>query len=223
MVARGLFILRRILFCFVPLLVFVGSIQCKDNKAQKEANQVIRTDLNKKSKWSKAVFAGGCFWCMEPPFDKLDGVKATISGYAGGVTKNPSYDKVASGLTDHLESILVLYDKKKVNFSQLVEVFWQNIDPTQTNGQFYDIGAHYKTAIFHINPEQKKIAEKSKAVIEKSKLFSKPIATKILSVHEFWQAEEYHQDYYKKKPIHYYSYRKGSGRDAFIKKYWSKK
>ena len=160
---------------------------------------------------------------MEPPFDKLDGVKATISGYAGGATQNPSYEKVASGVTDHIESILILYDEKKVHFSQLVDVFWQNIDPTQTNGQFYDIGNHYKTVIFHSNLKQKKIAEESKIRIEKSNLFANSIATKILPIQIFWQAEEYHQDYYKKNPAHYYSYRKGSGRDAFIKKYWSKK
>ena len=210
------------------ILVFAASTQCKDKKNKNNKNneegranmQVKKIDLSQKTKWSKAVFAGGCFWCMEPPFDKRSGVKATISGYAGGKEQNPSYKEVSSGLTSHIESVLVLYDPAQVSFSELVDIFWKNIDPTQTNGQFYDIGEHYKTRIFYLNEEQKKIAEGSKKKLAASGKFSAPIATTIAPVQEFWSAEEYHQNYYQKNPAHYYQYRKGSGRDAFIKKHW---
>ncbi len=202
----------------------IAGTKCKARAKTKsnENIQVIQINLEEKGEWSKAVFAGGCFWCMEPPFDKLLGVKATISGYAGGKTKKPSYEEVSSGSTDHIESILILYDSKKINFSNLVEVFWQNIDPTQVDGQFYDTGNHYKTIIFYLNEKQKKLAEESKNRLTQSKRFQKPIVTNIFPIQEFWQAEEYHQNYYKKNPIHYYNYRKNSGRDSFIEQHWKK-
>ena len=177
-------------------------------------------DLNEKSRWSRAVFAGGCFWCMEPPFDKQKGVKATLSGYAGGSEKNPLYEEVASGATSHAESILIEYDPEQVSYKELVNIFWRNIDPTQKNGQFYDQGSQYRTVIFYLDEKQRKIAESSKREIEGSKRFKDPIVTEIAPLRFFWKAEEYHQDFYKKNPTRYYNYKKASGRDQFIEKNW---
>lgn len=168
-----------------------------------------------------AIFAGGCFWCMEPPFEKLDGVKAVISGYAGGKEKNPTYDDVSYGRTTQVESVLVLYDPKIIGYEKLLEVFWRNINPEQADGQFYDVGPQYMTYIFYGNEAERAAAEKSKADLLKSGKFSR-IATGIRPATEFWQAEDYHQDYYKKNPAHYYRYRTGSGRDAYIQSKWGK-
>lgn len=169
-----------------------------------------------------ATFAGGCFWCMEPPFEKLEGVKSVISGYMGGTKENAKYKLVSSGGTKHLEVVQVDFDPKKVSYEKLVETFWKNIDPTQTDGQFVDKGPQYLSAIFYHSDEQKKIAEKSKKKLEESKKFSKPIFTPVKEAKDFYPAEEYHQDYYKKSAFRYKLYRVGSGRDDFIKKYWGK-
>lgn len=171
----------------------------------------------------KATLSGGCFWCMEPPFEKLDGVHSVVSGYAGGKIKNPTYKQVSDGDTQHIESVQILYDPKKIHFSELINIFWRNIDPTQENGQFYDIGNQYSTVIFYYNDEQKKIAELSKKALEESGIFKKPIVTKILPIkfNEFSkEKDEGHQDYYKKNPIRYKFYRTGSGRDRFLEKTW---
>ena len=167
-----------------------------------------------------AIFAGGCFWCMEPPFDKLDGVISTTSGYTGGDVENPSYEMVSSGRTGHAEAEKIVYDPAKVSYKKLLDVFWHNIDPTTPNRQFCDSGNQYRSEIFYLNDEQKKLAEASKAELEKTKPFSKPIVTKITRASEFYPAEEYHQDYYQKNPVRYKFYRYGCGRDARLEELW---
>jgi peptide-methionine (S)-S-oxide reductase len=167
-----------------------------------------------------ATFAGGCFWCMEPPFDKIDGVLATTSGYTGGTKSNPTYEQVSSGSTGHAEAVQVLYDPKKVSYERLLDVFWHNIDPTVTDRQFCDVGTQYRTAIFVSGDAQRAAADASKAAIEKSKPFKEPIVTPIVTATEFWPAEEYHQNYYQKNPIRYSYYRTGCGRDARLKQLW---
>jgi peptide methionine sulfoxide reductase msrA/msrB len=171
-------------------------------------------------KLEKATFAGGCFWCMEPVFEKMDGVKSVMAGYTGGATVNPTYEEVSSGETGHKEAVEVTYDPSKVKYEDLLDVFWHNIDPTDTAGQFADKGTQYKTAIFYHNDEQKRAAEKSKNSLEKSGKFNKPIATQVIKASEFYPAEEYHQEYYKKDPVRYEAYKKGSGREDFVKRVW---
>jgi peptide-methionine (S)-S-oxide reductase len=168
----------------------------------------------------KATFAGGCFWCMEPPFDKLEGVVSTTSGYTGGTKPNPTYEEVSSGRTGHAEAVQVLYDPKKVSYEKLLDTFWRNIDPTVRDRQFCDIGTQYRTAIFAHNDEQRRLAERSKAELEKSKPFRQPIVTPVVPAGEFYPAEAYHQDFYKKNPIRYKFYRDGCGRDARLKELW---
>jgi peptide-methionine (S)-S-oxide reductase len=167
-----------------------------------------------------ATFAGGCFWCMEPPYDKLPGVDATISGYTGGTKANPTYEEVSSGTTGHAEAVQVVYDPKKITYEKLLEVFWVNIDPTVRNRQFCDSGSQYRTAIFYHDAEQRKAAESSKAALEKSKPFKPPIVTEIVMAGPFYPAEDYHQDYYLKNPLRYQLYRSGCGRDARLKELW---
>jgi len=174
----------------------------------------------KDAQLEKATFAGGCFWCMQPPFDKLDGVSLTTVGYTGGPEENPTYKQVSYAKTGHAEAIEILYDPSKISYSQLLDVFWRNIDPTTLNRQFSDHGSHYRTAIFYHNEEQKQLAEYSKEELQKSGKFDKEIVTEITPVSKFYRAEEYHQKYYKKNPIRYKVYRIGSGRDRFIKKVW---
>ena len=167
-----------------------------------------------------ATFAGGCFWCMEPPYDKLPGVTATISGYMGGRTANPTYEQVSSGSTGHTEVVQVVYDPKKVSYEKLLEVFWVNVDPTVRNRQFCDSGTQYRTAIFVHDEAQRKAAEGSKAALEKSKPFKEPIVTPVETAGTFYPAEDYHQDYYIKNPVRYQFYRNGCGRDARLKQLW---
>ncbi|GIK85623.1 MAG: peptide-methionine (S)-S-oxide reductase MsrA [Burkholderiales bacterium] len=167
-----------------------------------------------------ATFAGGCFWCMEPPYDKLDGVLSTTSGYMGGFKRYPTYEEVSRGVTGHTEVVQVAYDPAKVSYEKLLEVFWRNIDPTVKDRQFCDSGTQYRTAIFVHTPEQRKAAEASKAALEKSKPFRDPIVTPVQDAGEFWPAEDYHQDYYQKNPVRYAYYRNGCGRDARLKQLW---
>jgi len=168
---------------------------------------------------AKATLAGGCFWCMEPPFDKLDGVISTTVGYTGGHRKNPTYQEVSSGTTGHAEAIQIVYDPKKITYDELLEVFWQNIDPTDDGGQFCDRGNQYRTAIFYHDEQQKRLAEESKKALIESKRF-KEVATETTAASTFYPAEEYHQDYYKKNPIRYKYYRYGCGRDRRLKELW---
>lgn len=172
------------------------------------------------SYYSKATFAGGCFWCLEPPFEALDGVVDVVSGFTGGDVSNPSYQQVVSGLTGHRESVQVTYDPRIVSFETLVQVFWMNIDPTDEGGQFADRGTHYQTAIFFHDEKQRLAAEASRRSLEASGKFNRDIATEVLPVGEFYLAEEYHQDYYRKNSTRYNRYKVGSGRDAYIKKTW---
>jgi len=171
---------------------------------------------------AKATFAGGCFWCMEPPYDKLDGVISTTSGYTGGQKTNPSYREVSAGGTGHTEAVQVVYDPKKVSYEKLLEVFWRNVDPTDAGGQFCDRGDQYRTGIFFHDDDQKRVAEISKAAVEKSKPFKQPIVTKLVAATEFYPAEDYHQDYYMKNPIRYKIYRGGCGRDKRLEELWGK-
>lgn len=169
---------------------------------------------------ASAVFAGGCFWCMEKPFDVLPGVLATTAGYTGGTLPNPSYEHVASGNTQHIESVRIEYDPSVVSYATLVEVFWRNVDPLDARGQFCDKGHQYTSAIFYGSAEEKKTAEASKRALEESGHLPGPIATRIVPASEFYDAEEYHQDYYQKNPIRYRFYRHGCGRDARLQQLW---
>lgn len=181
---------------------------------------IMQTRIYADTKTEKATFAGGCFWCMEPPFEKLDGVTEVISGYTGGKKVNPTYEDVSYGGTGHLESVQIIYDPSKITYSELLDVFWKQIDPTDPNGQFVDRGLQYRSAIFYHNDEQKSLAEKSKEELDKSGRFNKPIVTEIIEASTFYKAEDYHQDYYKKNPIRYKFYRFNSGRDRYLKKIW---
>jgi peptide-methionine (S)-S-oxide reductase len=167
---------------------------------------------------AKATFAGGCFWCMEPPFDKLDGVLSTISGYTGGTKKNPTYEEVSAGRTGHTEAVEITYDTKKITYSKLLEVFWRNIDPLTPNAQFCDVGNQYRSAIFYHDETQKRFAEESKKAL--SKRFREPIVTEIVPASQFYPAEDYHQDYYKKNPIRYKLYTHGCGRERRLEQLW---
>ncbi|MEP6777985.1 MAG: peptide-methionine (S)-S-oxide reductase MsrA [Chthoniobacterales bacterium] len=169
-----------------------------------------------------ATFAGGCFWCMQPPFDHAKGVIKTVVGYAGGSAEDATYEKVSAHKTQHRESIEVTYDPAQISYDQLLDIFWRNINPTQADGQFHDIGLSYQAAIFCATEEEKKIAEASKEKLAKSGKFQKPIATEILPAVKFYPAEEYHQKYYLKNRADYEAYHVGSGRTAFIEKIWGK-
>jgi peptide methionine sulfoxide reductase msrA/msrB len=168
----------------------------------------------------KATFAGGCFWCMQPPFEKLDGVLQVVSGYTGGTGEKPTYEDYAQ--KGHIEAVQITYDPSKISYSQLLDVFWRQIDPTDPRGQFVDRGPQYRSAIFFHNEEQKKLAEKSKEALGKSGKFDKPIVTEIIKALAFHKAEDYHQDYHKKNPIRYKYYRFNSGRDQFLDKVWGR-
>jgi len=167
-----------------------------------------------------ATFAGGCFWCMEKPFEKLDGVIFVESGYTGGPWENPTYEEVSAGITGHAEAVRIVYDPSKISYSDLLDMFWRQIDPTDAGGQFVDRGTQYRSGIFYHTEEQKQLAEESKKNLGAAGPFDNPIVTEITSAEAFYKAEDYHQDYYKKNPIRYKYYRYGSGRDKFLKKAW---
>jgi peptide-methionine (S)-S-oxide reductase len=168
----------------------------------------------------KAAFAGGCFWCMEHPFDELPGVISVTAGYTGGHKKNPTYEEVSAGGTGHAESVQIIYDPARICYEKLLDVFWHNIDPTTPNRQFCDAGNQYRSAIFYYNETQKMLAMASKTALERSKPFPAPIVTEIVPASEFYPAEEYHQHFYKKNPIRYKFYRQGCGRDKRIRELW---
>jgi peptide-methionine (S)-S-oxide reductase len=173
-------------------------------------------------KLETAIFAGGCFWCMEPPYDELPGVASTTSGYIGGHTKNPTYEQVSSGTTGHTEAVKVVYDPNKVSYRKLLEVFWRNIDPTTPNAQFCDHGSQYRSGIFYLDEEQRRAAVASREEIERTKPFREPIVTEITRASTFYPAEDYHQDYYKKNPLRYKFYRASCGRDSRLEQLWGK-
>ena len=172
------------------------------------------------SNLEKATFAGGCFWCMEHPFDKIPGVVSVTSGYTGGRKKNPTYEEVSAGGTGHAESVQVVYDPAKVTYEKLLNVFWHNIDPTAKDRQFCDTGHQYRSAIFYHNEGQYRLALQSKALLEKNKTFKEHVVTEIVEAAEFYPAEDYHQQYYKKNPIRYKFYRTSCGRDRRLKELW---
>jgi peptide-methionine (S)-S-oxide reductase len=168
----------------------------------------------------KAIFAGGCFWCMEAPFDKLPGVVSVIPGYSGGLEKNPTYKQVSAGSTGHAEVVQIVFDPAKTSYAKLLDVFWHNIDPTAKARQFCDSGSQYRSAIFYQGDQQKRAALQSKAALEKNRPFKGEIVTEITPAGEFYAAEEYHQHYYKKNPLRYKYYRSSCGRDQRLKELW---
>jgi len=177
--------------------------------------------LAQEIKYEKVIFAGGCFWCMEKPFEQLEGVSSVSAGYTGGTSGNPTYSNYGAG--GHIEAVEITYDPDRINYRQLLEVYWQQVDPTDAGGQFGDRGRPYSSVIFYNNPEQQQLAEESKNELQESGIFSKPIVTPIMQAEKFYPAEDYHQDYYRKNPIRYRFYRGGSGRDRFLDKIWEGK
>lgn len=202
---------NKVTLSIVLSLILLGSI----------TGQIVSRDSPLASTYYKtATFAGGCFWCMEAPFEALDGVVEVISGYSGGSVTSPTYKQVTSGLTGHLEVVQVSYDPQKVSYETLLKVFWQNIDPTDGGGQFADRGSQYMTAIFFHTSKQSKLARESKSKLDASGKFKNRVATEIIKFQQFWPAEDYHQDYYRKNAKYYNRYKVGSGRDGYIKKTW---
>ncbi len=192
--------LRRIALAALVLSLFIGAAPAPER--------------------ATATFAGGCFWCMQPPFENLPGVISVKAGYTGGTKKNPTYEEVSDGGTGHRESVEIVYDPRAIGYAQLLDVFWHNIDPTDNSGQFCDHGSQYRSAIFFHDAEQRKLAEESKAGFERQ--LHKPIVTDIAPASTFYPAEEYHQDYYKKNPVRYNFYRFNCGRDQRLKEIWGK-
>ncbi len=211
-------------FGFIGILLSMGMIAlgCQKTDLAKEGKDAMVAKTTESQAYKIATFAGGCFWCVEADFEKAPGVAKVISGYTGGTKENPTYEEVSSGTTGHVEAIQVYYDPEEVNYEKLLQVFWRHIDPTDGGGQFVDRGPQYTSAIFYHDEEQKKAAEKSKEELAKSGKFGKPIVTPIRRFTRFYEAEDYHQDYYRKNPLRYTYYRHGSGRDRFLEKVWGK-
>lgn len=205
------------LLLFVPLL---GLLLAGDLWAAKDNTPMTKNESLTKTATERAIFAGGCFWCMEHPFEKLAGVLSVKSGYTGGDQENPSYKEVSAGGTGHTEAIEIVFDPAVISYFELLEVFWQQIDPTDAGGQFVDRGSQYRSGIYYLNEEQRLLAEDSRQQLEASGRFSQPLVTEILPAGSFYYAEDYHQDYYKKNPLRYKYYRYGSGRDRFLDKAW---
>jgi peptide methionine sulfoxide reductase msrA/msrB len=199
----------------LSITLFVSNCSTTDSKDMN--TRLVPTNENG---LDTATFAGGCFWCVETAFEDLDGVKKVVSGYSGGHVKNPTYEEVCSGTTGHLEAVQILFDPLIISYSELVDVFWRQIDPTDNGGSFVDRGSQYLSAIFYHDKNQRSIAETSKKELEASDIFDKPIATNITPFSAFYPAEDYHQQYCKKNPVRYYSYRSASGRDQYIKAVW---
>ena len=183
----------------------------------------VNAEDGQDNKVKLATFAGGCFWCMEPPFDKLDGVVSTTSGYSGGRTQDPSYSEVSSGLTGHIEVIQIAYNPDKVSFEELLAVYWVNIDPTNQNGQFCDRGNQYRSALFYHDEDQKRLIEESRRDLDETKPFKQAIVTEIIPFEQFYSAEDYHQDYYQKNPLRYKYYYYACGREKRLKELWGEK
>lgn len=204
----------------MTLMIFITlTLGCQQvSGMNKEETQDMPADA---AKTRTAVFAGGCFWCTEADFEKLDGVVTVVSGYTGGQTVNPTYEQVSSGGTGHVEAVKVSYDPEKIGYPQLLDFFWRHVDPTDPGGQFVDRGDQYRSVIFYTDEQQLQTAQASKRQLQRSGPFGKPIVTEILPLGKFYPAEEYHQDYYRKNPLRYRWYRSGSGRDRFLEKTWS--
>ena len=191
-----------------------------EKSAETESTDVAENKVVFSEKTQLATFSGGCFWCVEAPFEELDGVISVVSGYAGGKEKDPTYQQVASGKTSHRESVQITFDPEVISYSELVDIFWQTFDPTDVGGSFFDRGTQYESAIFYHTKEQKKVAEESKERLDKSGKFTKPIATPVIAFTNFYPAEEYHQDYYQNNPVRYKFYRWNCGRDQRLKELW---
>jgi peptide methionine sulfoxide reductase msrA/msrB len=196
-------------------LLWVNSFSGEEDDTQSFSRKVSQT-----TNPDTATFAGGCFWCVEVPFEKYHGIIDVVSGYSGGPEKDPTYKEVSSGQTGHAESVQIIYDPTVISYARLLEIFWKNIDPTDAGGSFYDRGSQYRSAIFYHSQQQKVLAEESINYLEKHGIFKKLIVTEVIPFVSFYKAEEYHQDFYKKDPQRYYSYRAGSGRDNFIEETW---
>jgi peptide methionine sulfoxide reductase msrA/msrB len=201
---KGVYVLKRISEC---LIVAIFLLCAGNDNAYGAAPE-------------RATFAGGCFWCMEPPYEKLEGIRDVISGYTGGLKEDPTYKEVSSGITDHFEAVQLNYDPEKISYEKLLHVFWMQIDPTDRDGQFVDRGSQYRTAIFYHSEEQRMLAEKSLKEMDMSGRYEKPVVTVIRPAETFYRAEEYHQDYYKKNPVRYKVYRYFSGRDKYLDRVW---
>lgn len=204
---------------FLSVFLLAKFLPENTNNITYKSTEIVRTQVASENE-EIAILAGGCFWCMEHPFEDLPGVYQALSGYTGGDKKNPTYKEVASGQTQHVEAVEIHYDPQKISYEDILEVFWRNINPTDNGGQFVDRGKQYRTGIFYKNEEQKKIAEKSKNKLIKSGRFKKPIVTPVIKASAFYRAEEYHQDFFKKSYIRYKIYRAGSGRDEYINRIW---
>ena len=198
---------NRLLFILILATTVAGSLSAQDSPAATKT----------------AVLAGGCFWCIQPAFDKAPGVLKTVVGYCGGTEPNPTYELVGTEKTKYRESIEITYDPSKISYGQLLDIYWRQIDPTQGDGQFTDIGPSYRAAIFYGDDAEKKIAETSKAKLAASGKFKKPIVTEIVPAMKFWPAEDYHQKYYQQNPGHFEAFEYGSGRASFQKKNWGDK
>lgn len=203
----------------LALAMLFSQCSSAENKQLGEDNKSSEAVAISSSR-SLATFAGGCFWCIEAPFEGIDGVISVVSGYAGGKEKNPTYSDVSSGKTSHREAVQISFNPDIISYAELVDIFFQQFDPTDDGGSFYDRGFQYSSAIFYHDKTQKDVAEKAIKTLDQAKIFDKAIVTPIIKFTNFYEAEEYHQDYYKKNPGEYYAYRRGSGRDAFIAKHW---
>jgi peptide methionine sulfoxide reductase msrA/msrB len=210
--------MKEMALMLLMLTAIIGACSSASENAnpEKSENNMIDPD----AQYEIATFAGGCFWCMEHPFDELEGVKEVISGYTGGEKENPTYKEVCMGGTGHLEAVQITFDPSKITYAELLDVFWKQIDPTDPTGQFVDKGSQYLSAIFYHGEKQKELAEKSKKELNNSGRFDEPIVTEIREAMKFYKAEDYHQDYYKKCPVRYKLYKAGSGRDKYLKKIW---
>ncbi len=208
------------------LIFYVVYIVHKLVVTEMAGDKIIKSDLLDPNidsiKTEKAVFAGGCFWCMQQPFDKLKGVISTTVGYTGGLKEDPTYEEVCSGETGHTEAIEIQFYPEHITYSKLLDIFWKNIDPTTSNRQFADVGSQYRTAIFYHNEKQKQSAQSSKEEMGKSGIYDKPIVTEIVPVSVFYKAEENHQKYYEKCPVRYERYKSGSGRERYLVRTWGK-
>jgi peptide methionine sulfoxide reductase msrA/msrB len=199
------------LFCFILMTIMMFIFSSLSRSDEREGRPM---------KEEKVILAGGCFWCTESVFEKVPGVLSAVSGYIGGQKESPSYQEVSTGETGHYEAVEVTFDPEQISYEEILNMFWRDIDPTDVDGQFADRGSQYQTAIFYFSDEQKRIAEQSKAKLQASGMFNRPIVTQILKAGAFYPAEDYHQDYSKKQPEHYKRYRIGSGREGFVKEMW---
>jgi len=217
--------MKTLLYIAMSLFFMIGAVLffMMGNQRSEAVQRGVKMDTGKQEmSLQKATFAGGCFWCTESDFEKLPGVAKVISGYTGGTKENPTYAEVSSGKTGHVEAVQVYYDPTKITYEELLDYFWKHVDPTDAGGQFVDRGGQYRSAIFYHDEEQKRLAEKSKEALSKSGRFNKPVVTEIVKFTKFYEAEDYHQDYYKTHALKYKFYRYTSGRDQFLEKAWGK-